>query len=446
MTAVAGFDFYAGAGPARILLILALTVIVFGVVWTAMLFAVAARRRRHDREVEDERTPPSSLLWVFVVPALNEEVTIADSVRRLFDLDVERRVVLVIDDGSEDRTPDILAELARPGLVVLRRDLPEARKGKSEALNDAWRHIHSVVLQQGPYEGTVPQDVVMVIVDADGRLDAAAPAEIARRFADPRVGGVQSQVTIYNREGFLTWCQDVEFAVYGRLYQLARSHWFIADMGGNGQFNRLSALDEIADTDGPWRPALTEDQDLGLRLYGAGWRSTHEWRSGVAQQGLNNYRRLSRQRTRWYQGNLQALRHLGRILRMKVSFVVRIDLLWYITLPLQQLIVAMGLPVAVALWYFGDLPFWNGPVWLILLIYGLAFGTGTLGLLARSEPMRVRDLPKAFLMSLPYALYTWLIIPSLFRALFRLIFRRGGWVKTPREPIAQAATDDAGPH
>ncbi|MEV3853785.1 glycosyltransferase family 2 protein [Streptomyces sp. NPDC050095] len=440
MTSAAAFDFYAGAGPARALLVLALAIIVFGVVWTAMLFAVASRQRRYDRkrQADDPGTAPPSLLWVFVVPALNEEVTIADSVRRLFDLDLERRVVLVVDDGSQDRTPQVLAELARPGLVVLRRDLPEARKGKSEALNDAWRHIHDTVLTQGPHRGTGPEEVVVVIVDADGRLDAAAPAQIARRFADPRVGGVQSQVTIYNRKGFLTWCQDVEFAVYGRLYQLARSFWFIADMGGNGQFNRLSALDEIAGTEGPWRPALTEDQDLGLRLYGAGWRSTHEWRAGVSQQGLNNYHRLSRQRTRWYQGNLQALRHLGGILRMKVSFIVRIDLLWYITLPLQQLIVAVALPVAVALWYFGHLPFWNGPLWLIMLIYGLAFGTGTLGLLARSEPMRVRDLPLAFLMSIPYALYTWLIIPSLFRALFRLIFRRGGWVKTPREAIPEA--------
>ncbi|WP_329113954.1 glycosyltransferase family 2 protein [Streptomyces sp. NBC_01465] len=436
MSGPAAFDFYAGAGAARILLVLALAVIVFGVVWTAMLFAFAARQRRHDRNTADETATPPPLLWVFVVPALNEEVTIADSVHRLFDLDVERRVVLVVDDGSQDRTPEILAGLARPGLVVLRRDLPEARKGKSEALNDAWRHIHSVVLKQGPHRGTGPQDVVMVIVDADGRLDAAAPSAIARRLADPRIGGVQSQVTIYNRSGFLTWCQDVEFAVYGRLYQLARSRWFIADMGGNGQFNRLSMLDEIAGADGPWRPALTEDQDLGLRLYGAGWRSTHEWRSGVSQQGLNNYRRLSRQRTRWYQGNLQALRHLGSILRMKVSFIVRIDLLWYITLPIQQLIVALALPVAVVLWCFKDLPFLSGPLWLVVLIYGLAFGTGTLGLLARSEPMRVRDLPKAFLMSVPYALYTWLIIPSLFRALFRLMFRRGGWVKTPREPIS----------
>ena len=49
-------------------------------------------------------------------------------------------------------------------------------------------------------------------------------------------------------------------------------------MGGNGQFNRLAALDSIADADagGPWRNQLTEDQDLGLRLIAAGWRGVSE--------------------------------------------------------------------------------------------------------------------------------------------------------------------------
>lgn len=45
--------------------------------------------------------------------------------------------------------------------------------------------------------------------------------------------------------------------------------WGTAGLGGNGQFNRLSALDEIADHDGPWHDRLTEDQDLGLRLIAA---------------------------------------------------------------------------------------------------------------------------------------------------------------------------------
>ncbi|HEV7399365.1 MAG TPA: hypothetical protein VGN84_03750 [Solirubrobacterales bacterium] len=63
----------------------------------------------------------------------------------------------------------------------------------------------------------------VVIVDADGRLDADAPRFAAARFeSDPAVGGVRSLVRIYNRRHFLTWLQDLEFSVYGYLFQAGR--------------------------------------------------------------------------------------------------------------------------------------------------------------------------------------------------------------------------------
>ena len=80
--------------------------------------------------------------------------------------------------------------------------------------------------------------------------------------------------------------QDIEFSVYGFLFQAGRNGWGTAGMGGNGQFNRLCALDDVADGRGPWRDRLTEDQDLGLRLIVAGWRGRQELRAVVDQQGL----------------------------------------------------------------------------------------------------------------------------------------------------------------
>ena len=77
------------------------------------------------------------------------------------------------------------------------------------------------------------------------------PRMFPAHFADPTVGGVQSLVRIYNRQSILTWFQDVEFGVYGHLYQAGRNDWGTAGMGGNGQFNRLSALDDVADADRP---------------------------------------------------------------------------------------------------------------------------------------------------------------------------------------------------
>src|SRR5690606_2418527 len=107
--------------------------------------------------------------WVFLVPALNEEVTIADSVERLLAIPVKHRRIIVMDDASDDATPEILRAVAHPDLSVVRRELPNARVGKAAALNQAYRSLSTEL-------GAVDRSrVIVVIVDADGRLHPDAP-------------------------------------------------------------------------------------------------------------------------------------------------------------------------------------------------------------------------------------------------------------------------------
>ena len=258
--------------------------IVAVLAWTVVIFVSSRKSIRS--APEPDSAGADGFLWVFLVPALNEEVTIVDSVDRLLAVEATNKAILVINDGSTDRTAEVLAGLDSPELEVLNRVPPDARKGKAAALNAAWRHLDTV-LSSGRWAGWPRERVVIVVIDADGRLDPRAPEHVAGHFADPRVGGLQVLVRIYNRNRPLTWCQDVEFSVYGLLFQAGRTSWGTAGMGGNGQFNRLSALDSIADEDagGPWRNRLTEDQDLGLRLIEAGWRCGSESRTSVNQQG-----------------------------------------------------------------------------------------------------------------------------------------------------------------
>ena len=119
-------------------------------------------------------------------------------------------------------------------------------------------------------------------------------------------------------------------------------------MGGNGQFNRLSALDDVADDEGPWRDRLTEDQDLGLRLIAAGWAGRQELRARVDQQGLPGLRRLFRQRTRWSQGNLQAMGLVGAVWRAPIPWWPALELLAYLLMPFWQTIVGVSLVAAAA--------------------------------------------------------------------------------------------------
>lgn len=420
-----------------VLFSLAMVQILATLVWTTVLFAQAQRARRRAPDVGLDAA--DGFLWVFIVPALNEEITIRDSVQRLLAIELPRRMIVVVDDGSEDRTPELLLDMAHPDLHVLRRDPPHAREGKSAALNGAYRALDSLIGDDDR------DDAIVVIVDADGRLDPAAPRYAASHFADPSVGGVQALVRIYNRHRPLTWFQDIEFSVYGNLYQAGRNAWGTAGMGGNGQFNRLSALDDLADHLGPWRDRLTEDQDLGLRLVVAGWRCHQELRAVVEQQGLPKLRPLLRQRTRWAQGNLQALGLTDAVRRAPVARVARVDLVAHLLMPLWQGFIGFVLLAALGLAATGTVPFWaGGPWWELALFYALGFGGIVLGCVAGRAGSGARGWVLGILIAQVYAFYCWLLWPVLARATMRQLTDRRSWVKTEREPLtAPGATGQA---
>lgn len=411
---------------------LAMVQILAMLVWTTILFVRGQRVRRQAPAVR--LGAADAFRWIFIVPALNEEVTIRDSVVRLLAIELRRRTVVVVDDGSEDRTAELLRELTDPDLHVLRREPPHARAGKAAALNSAYRTLDSLI------GDTDRDDTIIAIVDADGRLDPTAPRYAASHFADPSVGGVQSLVRIYNRHRPLTWFQDVEFSVYGNLYQAGRNAWGTAGMGGNGQFNRLSALDDIADHLGPWRDRLTEDQDLGLRLVAAGWRCHQELRAVVDQQGLPKLRPLMRQRTRWAQGNLQALGLTEAVRRAPVDRMARVDLVAHLLMPVWQGFIGLVLLVALGLAATGTVPFWDGgPWWELAVFYVFGFGGIMLGCIAGRAASGARGWVAGILIAQVYAFYCWLLWPVLVRATVRQLTERRSWSKTEREPLTAAA-------
>jgi 1,2-diacylglycerol 3-beta-glucosyltransferase len=415
----------------------ALSVIAINLVWVIWLY------RRARRAVDPARDRPDdaadAFTWVFLVPALNEEVTIGDSVARLAKVDCRRRHIVVVDDASTDRTPGVLAAIDHPDLHVIRREPPRAQLGKADALNDAWRRLPEVI---GPADRS---NTIVCIVDADGRLDPDSPTAVADHFVDPLVGGVQVRVHIYNDTSPLTRAQDTEFGVYGELFQAARTTLGTAGMGGNGQFNRLTALDDVADdrdgseehpTDrgGPWRHTLTEDQDIGLRLLAAGWQLYHDNRVAVHQQGLNNVRRLLRQRTRWAQGNLQAMSHLPRVRRYPLSWAARADLTWALLQPVAAMVVGVGFMAALWAFVTRGVPIVPQTLLLAVVFAILGFGGLALGVTARTGRG-----PRAWIVgtshAIVYSTYTWLLWPIMMRATWRLVRAKSTWAKTEREAI-----------
>jgi len=232
--------------------------------------------------------------FVFMIACLDEELVIGPTVEALRLL-VPNAIVIVVDDGSDDRTGELAAAA---GATVVRRELPSARRGKGPALNHGFQTLVAIARDRG----FDPERTIVGVLDADGRLSLDAIPAVLERFDRPRVGGVQLPVRIRNKRTFLARMQDFEFWGMSAIAQMARVRTRSVSLGGNGQFTRLAALESIGPA--PWSRALTEDLNLGIELTLRRWELDCASGAWVSQQGVETVRALLRQRTRWYQGHM----------------------------------------------------------------------------------------------------------------------------------------------
>ncbi len=393
--------------------------------------------------VFSRRDPNSSLRppMVLVVPAHDEELVLEHTLESLLQLDYERYVVIVVDDGSTDRTAEIAKSFEPSGRVLVVSRPPElAGRGKGAVLNEGYRVLDELLEERHPLvAGFDPEEVVFGVVDADGELEPKALRKVARLFADPRVGGVQMGVIIGNApEGLLPRCQDLEFVGFSHLAQAARDRIGSVGLGGNGQFTRLVALRSLGRL--PWTDCLTEDLDLGLHLTRLGWQIRFCQATSVTQQGVHTVRAWLRQRTRWAQGHYQCWDHVPRLLSAaNVPLLTRLDLTLYLLFVAFVMFVAANLAIAflgalglitIQNDFLGFIPA-GPPRNLVMAVIGLC---PVVMLLARYQqhsphPLRWWELPAY---GAAFALYVYLWTFASLVAWFRLTGGRVGWAKTRR--------------
>jgi len=403
---------------------------------------VAAHRPAQLRNAEDG-TPEH--FWI-IVPALNEEVVVGDTVAAALTLSGPGGTlarVMVVDDGSDDRTPQVLAAIDHPRLYVLRRELPDARKGKGEALNAAYRAI----LARTAADGVRPEKVVVGIIDGDGQGSRNVLLEVSRMMRDSRIGAVQIQVRIRNRTKILGAVQDLEFGAIVNACQSLRDTIDTVGLGGNGQFTRLSALATLGDS--PWSACLVEDLELGLRMHLSGIGIRYTSRAAVTQQAVVDVRRLTRQRTRWAQGNMQCARYLTRLFTSRrISRTGLFEVLHYLIAPWLNAIVTVCLAGLVAVGTAGllaghptsYLQSWNalahsGEVW-----FSVTFFPGFIWALVHRHQLRDVTLFRLLTAAAAYPAFLLLGLVATYRALIRQSRGQQTWAKTERlteEPLQQ---------
>ena len=285
-----------------------------------------------------------------VVAARDEQAVIARLVERVAALRWPPRHLRlwVIDDGSDDRTPEELASLAGrfPLLQVLRRPR-DAGGGKSGALN--------LVLPQ-------LQGRWLMVLDADADLQ---PDTLERLVPRAEAGGwaaVQLRKAVVNPDdNLLTRAQAMEMAFDAVIQEGRLAGGGIGELRGNGQLLRRDA---VLACGGFNEATVTDDLDLSLRLLLDGQPIGMLWDPPVGEEAVLGLAALWRQRQRWAEGGLQRFLDYGLGLgNGRLSSAQKLDCLCFFLLQYAMPVLAAADLIAVpitrtppAMWPFSIVP------------------------------------------------------------------------------------------
>lgn len=218
-----------------------------------------------------------------IIPALNEQDTIAWTIRSLHEQTYKNLEIIIVDDGSEDRTPTICREMASmfADLKYLRFS---ERAGKSAVLN------YGLKFATGEF---------VVFVDSDTTFDRDAIFLIISTFADPKVGGVSGNLSVRNGdENLLTTLQKIEYMFTISMGRRVRSLFGTLPIisGAFGAFRReLIGLERL----GGHEPGPGNDSDLAIRVRKKGYKIKFQPRAFCLTNAPTEMFRLMKQRSRW---------------------------------------------------------------------------------------------------------------------------------------------------
>jgi cellulose synthase/poly-beta-1,6-N-acetylglucosamine synthase-like glycosyltransferase/peptidoglycan/xylan/chitin deacetylase (PgdA/CDA1 family) len=256
------------------------------VVRTVIMFLLAGRHARRRRSKAWSWGPPVTRPVTVVVPAYNEQENIAAAVRSIACGDYPEIEVIVVDDGSTDRTAEIVSGLDLPNVRLI--TIPNG--GKPNALN-----VGIAAATHG----------LIVMVDGDTVFEKDSLRRLVQPFADPRVGGVAGNVKVSNRRGLIGKWQHIEYVIGfnldRRLFELMQCMPTIP--GAIGGFRRQA----LRDVGGVSDRTLAEDTDLTMAINRAGWRVVYEENARAWTEAPATFPQLWKQRYRWSYGTMQAM-------------------------------------------------------------------------------------------------------------------------------------------
>ena len=283
----------------------------------------------------DCTVPPPSV--TVLIPAHNEESVIVQTVTSVLLSDLKDIQVIVVDDGSTDRTLELLQ--SHFGKNQALQIIHQVNRGKAAALNNALSHA---------------QTDIVVTIDADTEIEPDAIRTLLRHFSDPKVAAVAGNVKVGNRSRWLTRWQALEYITSQNMEKRAFDllNCITVVPGALGAWRRKA----IEDGGGITADTVAEDADLTIGIRRLGWRITYDEDAIAWTEAPERPAQLIRQRFRWTFGTLQSFwKHRDTLFRLKYGT------LGCIALPnifVFQILLPLISPV-LDLLFFGSIVLWG---------------------------------------------------------------------------------------
>ena len=281
------------------------------------VLAVIDRLRKPYRAHSPGYNPRVAVL----IPAYKEETVIVRTIRSVLNSDYKNLHVIVIDDGSPDRTAEVAREAYKAeiasGLVQL---LVKPNGGKAAALNYALERL---------------DEEVYIGIDADTVIAADAISKLVPHFEDERIGAMAGNAKVGNRVNLWTRWQALEYITSQNFERRALDLMHVVTVvpGAIGAW-RTKAVKAAG---GYPLDTVAEDADLTMNLLEQGYRVDYEDRALAFTEAPIDMDGLMRQRFRWSFGTLQAIwKHRAAFVRNKAMglFALPNILIFQMLLPL----------------------------------------------------------------------------------------------------------------
>lgn len=269
-----------------------------------------------------------------IIAAYNEATVIRSTLTSVLKSDYPGSIeVIVVDDGSQDSTAEIVGEIAvaDPRVTLIR----QANAGKARALQTA--------LAAASHE-------LLVTLDADTQFEPRTIAELIASLLDGNTGAVSGHVKVGNRRTLFSRFQSLEYTCGFNLDRRAYDVWNCVTVVPGAVCSLKKSVIEQAG--GISSDTLAEDTDLTLQIHRLGYRVGYNSRAVAWTEAPETFRSLARQRTRWAFGTIQCMwKHRDLVFHPRYGALAFFSLpsVWFFHLFLVALVPVADLFLVISL-------------------------------------------------------------------------------------------------